>query len=106
MSHNLFPYNSLSSVLPFPCITSLTLLYKSFDAVQCDISDILSEVAIFSFKISGVLVVGRFNLRESQLFCSYCWLLILKVGSVFGWYRINLSEGIERICFNYKVVQI
>ena len=62
MSHNLFPYNSVSSGLPFPCITSLTLLYKRFDAAQCDISDILSEVAIFSFKISGVLVVGRFNL--------------------------------------------
>jgi len=75
MSHNLFPYNSVSSDLPFPCITSLTLLYKSFDAVQCDISDILSEVAIFCFKISDLLVAGGFNLRESQLFCSYCWLL-------------------------------
>jgi hypothetical protein len=98
MSHNLFPYNSVSSGLPFPCITSLTLLYKSFDAVQCDVSDILSEVAIFSFQISGVLMVGRFNLRESQLFCSYCRLLIFKVGSVFGWYRANQNEGIEKTC--------
>jgi len=101
MSHNLFPYNSVSSGLPFPCITSLTRLYKSFDAVQCDISDILSEVAIFCFNISGVLVVGRFNLRESQLFCSYCWLPLLKVGSVFGWYRTYLSERIERTRSNY-----
>jgi len=103
MSHNLFPYDSVSSGLPFPCITSLTLMYKSFDVVRCDISDILSEIAIFCFKISGVLVVGGFNLRESQLFCSYCWLPLLKVGSVFGWYRTNPIKRIERICFNYSV---
>ena len=56
MSHNHFPYNSVSSGPPFLCITSLTLLYKRFDAVQCGISDILSEIAILFFKISSVCV--------------------------------------------------